>query len=135
MAVVGPKGNLLLMVSGEGKKDLIDACIQQALKFYPPETFRYDPIPISLERDKTGNGLADTGLRFPAKLAFDDSGDRLFISDSNHNRILVTSSDGAFIDAIGSGRIGSGRRRTWSWWTWRWPRRCDARWAFQRWRR
>ena len=106
MAVVGPKGNLLLMVSGEGKKDLIDTCIQQALKFYPPEVFRYDPIPIALERDKSENALTETGLRFPAKLAFDDSGERLFISDSNHNRILITSPDGAFIDAIGSGRIG-----------------------------
>ena len=103
MAVVGPKGNLMLMVSGEGNKELIDACITAALAFYPKDIFRHDPIPMSPEKDKL---RIDSPLRYPGKLAIDTEGGRLFISDSNHHRIVVTGLDGRFIDTIGSGRIG-----------------------------
>lgn len=107
MAVLGPKGNMLLMVSGEGNKEVIDAAIQATLKFYPPELFRHDPIPIQLERDKMiENDAPSSPLKFPAKLASDPESGRLFISDSNHNRIVVTSLDGTFIESIGNGRIG-----------------------------
>ena len=103
MAVVGPKGNLMLMVSGEGNKELIDACITAALAFYPKDIFRHDPIPMSPEKDKL---RIDSPLRYPGKLAIDTEGGRLFISDSSHHRIVVTDLDGRFIDTIGSGRIG-----------------------------
>ncbi len=103
MAVVGPKGNLILMVSGEGNKEVIDACITAALTFYPKDIFRHDPIPISLEKAKSP---IDSPLRYPGKLAIDTVGGRLFISDSNHHRIVITTLDGKFIDVIGSGRIG-----------------------------
>lgn len=106
LAVVGPKGNMLLMVSGEGKKDVIDACIKAALDFYPPEVFRYEPLPIDLEKDRDLSGQKPGALRFPAKLAVDSHNNRLFISDSNHNRIVVTDLEGNFISSIGSGRIG-----------------------------
>jgi len=103
MAVVGPKGNLMLMVSGEGNKELIDACITAALAFYPKDIFRHDPIPMSPEKDKK---RIDSPLRYPGKLAIDPDGERLFISDSSHHRIVVTDLDGQFIDTIGTGRIG-----------------------------
>jgi len=103
MAVVGPKGNLLLLVSGEGNKEVIDACITAALAFYPKNIFRHDPVPMSPEKDKQ---RIDSPLRYPGKLAIDTEGERLFISDSNHHRIVVTDLDGTFIDTIGSGRIG-----------------------------
>ena len=103
LAVVGPKGNLMLMVSGEGNKELIDACITAALAFYPKDIFRHDPIPMSPEKDKL---RIDSPLRYPGKLAIDTEGRRLFISDSNHHRIVVTDLDGNSIETIGSGRIG-----------------------------
>ena len=103
MAVVGPRGNLLLLVSGEGNKEVIDACISAALAFYPDKSFRHDPVPMSPEKDKQ---RIDSPLRYPGKLAVDAVGQRLFISDSNHHRIIVTDLDGNFIDSIGSGRIG-----------------------------
>ncbi|MCD8534541.1 MAG: hypothetical protein LR011_07055 [Verrucomicrobia bacterium] len=106
MAVIGPKGNLLLMVSGEGKKDLIDACISETLNFYSPDLFRHDPVPMELERDKPAHTQDEQPLRFPGKLAMDPDQQTLYISDSNHNRILVTSSEGHFLHAIGNGRVG-----------------------------
>ncbi|HEV3415373.1 MAG TPA: NHL repeat-containing protein, partial [Pirellulales bacterium] len=49
---------------------------------------------------------AQTQLRFPGKIVADEAGDRLFISDSNHNRIVVTRQDGALLDVIGAGDVG-----------------------------
>ncbi len=45
-------------------------------------------------------------LAFPGKVLADGPGNRLFISDSNHNRILVTSLDGELRQVIGSGEAG-----------------------------
>ncbi|MEM7233722.1 MAG: thioredoxin-like domain-containing protein, partial [Planctomycetota bacterium] len=67
LAVVGPKGNLLLMASGEGNKDVIDATIQAALDYYPAEIFRHDPLPHTPEAKK----VEKTPLRYPGKLAVD----------------------------------------------------------------
>lgn len=40
-------------------------------------------------------------VRYPGKLASDLAGERLFISDSNNHRIVITDLQGNFIDAIG----------------------------------
>ncbi len=103
LVVVGPRSNLLLMVSGEGNQEVIDACIQAALQHYPAEAFRHEPVPAVLERDRQ---MIDSPLRFPGKLAVDPAGKRLFISDSNHNRIVITDLKGNFLEAAGAGRMG-----------------------------
>lgn len=43
----------------------------------------------------------DSKLRYPGKLASDLSGNRLFISDSNNHRIVITTLSGDFVDHIG----------------------------------
>ncbi len=40
--------------------------------------------------DLVARKVAPTPLRFPGKLLADEAGNRLFISDSNHNRIVIT---------------------------------------------
>ena len=47
----------------------------------------YKPIPLSLEKDNDPR-LFTSPLKFPGKLAIDVLNNRLFISDSNHNRIV-----------------------------------------------
>ena len=103
LAVIGPKGNLMLLASGEGNKELIDACITAALEFYPKNLFRHNPIPLSPEKEKI---TIDSPLRYPGKLAIDTKAKRLYISDSNNHRIVVTDLDGKFVEVIGTGRIG-----------------------------
>ena len=39
-----------------------------------------------------GRRTADTPLRFPGKVLADEAGERLFIADSNHNRIVIAGS-------------------------------------------
>jgi DNA-binding beta-propeller fold protein YncE len=48
----------------------------------------------------------DTPLSFPGKVLADETGGRLFIADSNHNRIVVTTLDGSVTHTIGSGQEG-----------------------------
>ena len=49
---------------------------------------------------------AATPLRYPGKILADEAGGRLFIADSNHNRIVVAKLDGKLEQVIGSGAIG-----------------------------
>jgi DNA-binding beta-propeller fold protein YncE len=58
-----------------------------------------------LERDKVG-ALLETPLSFPAKLAVDEARDRLFIADSNNNRILVTTISGQHLQEVGGAGAG-----------------------------
>lgn len=48
-----------------------------------------DPLPLALEKDKDSR-LLTSPLKFPGKLAVDVENNRLFISDSNYNRIVST---------------------------------------------
>ncbi len=64
-----------------------------------------DPTPLRFEL--AAYEAADTPLRFPGKVLADQESKRLFIADSNHNRIVVTDLDGKLIEVIGTGQIGS----------------------------
>ena len=54
----------------------------------------------SLEREKN-NQIRKSPLRFPGKVATDLDGNRIFISDSNNHRIVITTVEGKFLDQIG----------------------------------
>ena len=59
------------------------------------------PIPgLSAHKEEGGT------LSFPSKIITDEKGSRLFISDSNHNRVLSISLDGKILDVIGGGDVG-----------------------------
>ena len=57
------------------------------------------PVRFELERDKIEPGP----LMYPGKLLADEAGGRLFISDSNHNRIVISSLEGELLDDCGDG--------------------------------
>ena len=61
-----------------------------------------DRRPLNLKPD----AVADTTLAFPGKVLADGPGNRLFIADTNHNRIVITDLDGAAQAVIGSGAAG-----------------------------
>ncbi|XP_034222109.1 protein SUPPRESSOR OF QUENCHING 1, chloroplastic isoform X2 [Prunus dulcis] len=101
-AIVGPNGRLLAQVSGEGRRKDLDDLVEAALLFYGRKKMLDNaPIPLSLEKDNDPR-LVTSPLKFPGKLAIDVLNNRLFISDSNHNRIVVTDLDGHFIVQVGS---------------------------------
>ncbi|KAF6152869.1 hypothetical protein GIB67_011340 [Kingdonia uniflora] len=101
-ALVGPNGKLLAQIAGEGHRKDLDDLVEAALRFYgEKQILQETPIPLSLEKDNDPR-LLSSPLKFPGKLAVDVLNNRLFISDSNHNRIVVTDLDGNFIVQIGS---------------------------------
>ncbi|KAF2307325.1 hypothetical protein GH714_026358 [Hevea brasiliensis] len=101
-AIVGPNGKLIAQISGEGHRKDLDDLVEAALLYYGgKKLLDGTPIPLVLEKDNDSR-LFSSLLKFPGKLAIDVLNNRLFISDSNHNRIVVTDLDGNFIVQIGS---------------------------------
>ncbi len=101
--LVDPAGYVVGRVEGEGNYEAIEQAIGEVVAdFRRRGQLNEQPLKLALERAKIG----DLPLAFPGKLLADAKTDRLFISDSNHNRIVVTKLDGTFVNAIGTGERG-----------------------------
>jgi sugar lactone lactonase YvrE len=101
--LIGPDGRVAGTISGEGKREILDRSIAALLREYPFTAFNPTPLPLTLEQERTPK---KNTLSFPAKLAIDSTQRELFISDSNHHRILVTSLEGKTLQSIGCGLPG-----------------------------
>jgi DNA-binding beta-propeller fold protein YncE len=102
--LIDPAGYVIGAVSGEGNYELIDQVVAKVVdEFRKRGELNEEPLQLTLERAKVG----DLPLAFPGKILADAKGDRLFIADSNHNRIVVTKLDGSLIETIGTGAIGA----------------------------
>uniref|UniRef100_A0A1B8Y556 NHL repeat-containing protein 2 n=1 Tax=Xenopus tropicalis TaxID=8364 RepID=A0A1B8Y556_XENTR len=105
LVILGPQGNLLFCIIGEGHKDQLFLFTSLALKFYRERNeITADGIPARLYKDS----LAPFPLLFPGKVAVDSAGEILVISDTGHHRILVVKNDGQVLHTIGGPK--SGRR-------------------------
>ena len=102
--VIDPAGYVVGAVSGEGNYDLIDKVVAKLTdEFRKRGELNEEPLQLTLERAKVG----DLPLAFPGKILADAKSDRLFIADSNHNRIVVTTLDGTWVNTIGTGERGA----------------------------
>jgi thiol-disulfide isomerase/thioredoxin len=102
--LIDPAGYLILGVSGEGYYDAIDKAISKTIAdFRAKGELNEEPLKLVLERAKVG----ELPLAFPGKILADAGSDRLFIADSNHNRIVVTKLDGTLVETIGTGETGA----------------------------
>jgi thiol-disulfide isomerase/thioredoxin len=103
LVLIDPEGNVLGGESGEGLHDLFDEVIAGVIKHHRAKgTLKEGPVVFDLEE----NRVKDTPLRFPGKVVVDAATDRLFISDSNHNRIVIATLAGKVVDVVGTGAIG-----------------------------
>ena len=104
VAIVDPEGKFVGAQSGEGNRDLLDAVVTQLIKYHRAKgTLDETPLVFETEASK----IQPTALRYPGKVLADEASQRVFISDSNHNRIIVASTSGELLDIIGNGRIGT----------------------------
>ncbi len=102
LVLINPEGYVAGSVSGEGHYEMLDKVIGALItEFSGKGKIDRTPLALALERHKE----PDTLLSFPGKLLV--SSDRLFISDSNHNRIVIADLDGNVKDVIGSGATGT----------------------------
>ena len=101
--LIDPAGYVIGSVSGEGNFEVIDRAIEKTVAdFRQRGELNEDPLKLTLERAKVG----DLPLAFPGKLVADAESDRLFIADSNHNRIVITRLNGTLLETIGTGAPG-----------------------------
>ena len=106
LCVIDPEGNLVARNSGEIDFETLDGFFKKVMPYYRANNL-IKPSPPPLTGQQAGLPEPDTALRYPGKVLADEASDRLYITDSNHNRIVVTQLDGTVLDTIGSGEIGA----------------------------
>ncbi len=104
VAVVDPEGQVVYARNGEFKAEDMAAILKLGIPYYRKKgTLDETPVRFDLAADHA----TATPLRFPGKVLADAASDRLFIADSNHNRIVIAKLDGTLVDVVGSGAIGT----------------------------
>ncbi|CAN9509252.1 unnamed protein product [Ophioblennius macclurei] len=105
LVLLGPRGNLLFSLVGEGHRDRLALFTDAALRHYGARgALKPHAVGIKLYRDS----LPPSILSFPGKVAVDDGSNRLAIADTGHHRVLIVSSSGHLLHAVGGPE--SGRR-------------------------
>ncbi len=103
LVLIDPEGNIVGSDTGEGHYEILDKLIGKLVSdFRSKNLINEKPITLSLEKYKQG----PTYLSFPGKILADETSKRLFIADSNHNRIVITNLEGEVLDVAGNGEIG-----------------------------
>ena len=101
--LVDPTGKPIGYVAGEGHYDLLDQKIGELVHEHRrKKTLDETPLHFQAESDKPRT----TALAYPGKVTADAAGNRLFISDTANNRIVVTDLEGKHLDTIGTGLVG-----------------------------
>lgn len=103
--LIGADGRVVAKGSGEGLRDALDRYIGEALA-----DARDRGILAKRRIDIRRPPLPEHPLSFPGKLAFHPTSGHLFVTDSNHNRIMelkVNGNRAKIVQIIGSGRIGA----------------------------
>jgi DNA-binding beta-propeller fold protein YncE len=104
LALVDPAGNVVTERAGEGFYPEFKETIASLIRSFGAKGL-LDRWPLKLKLEK--HGLPQTVLSFPGKVRADAKGNRLFISDTDHNRIVVAALDsGKVLAVIGSGTRG-----------------------------
>ncbi len=102
--VIDPVGKIVGFTSGEGVYEPFDKIIGKVIEtFDAKKLIDRKPLKLRLERHRSPSSV----LSFPGKVLADAPSNQLFISDSNHNRIVSLSlSDSSVKEVIGNGEIG-----------------------------
>lgn len=103
LVLVDPEGYAVWSGSGENSAEQIEPLVKKSLSYYRQKGVLDEaPVHFVLEAERR----QPTPLRFPGKLLADPAGQRLFIADSGHHRLVVARMDGTLLEVIGSGEPG-----------------------------
>ncbi|MGB9428322.1 MAG: thioredoxin-like domain-containing protein [Gammaproteobacteria bacterium] len=103
LTVIDPAGNVVGQVSGEGHYELLNKAIGTLVREFAAN-HEINSRPLWFNDIRLT--MPDTQLLYPGKVLADAAHDRLFIADSNHNRIVVTTLTGMVLTVIGDGTKG-----------------------------
>lgn len=91
LVLIDPEGNVVWASSGERDFEELKAVIDRGLPYYRAKgLLKPGPRPAIIGPSRQ----TATPLLFPGKILADEKGGRLFIADSNHNRIVLAKLDG-----------------------------------------
>lgn len=102
LVLIDPEGYVVGSTSGEGHRAALDRAIGTLLDEHRRQGTLGQPMEFRLERE----GVTPSALSYPGKVLADAAGGRLFISDTNHHRVLIAALDGRVQAVVGSGEIG-----------------------------
>jgi sugar lactone lactonase YvrE/thiol-disulfide isomerase/thioredoxin len=101
LVLIDPDGYYVGHASGEGNRDLLDQLIGELVS---RRSHQSRPLSGGLRNRLEKAAAPPTPLAFPSKLVVHS--DCLFLSDSSHHRIVVSSLDGSSHEIIGAGSPG-----------------------------
>lgn len=100
--IIDPAGYVVGYLSGEGKRETLDELIQQLINQHQAKgTINFQEISLTLEKQRQP---LTTPLAFPGKVLATQAG--LFIADSGHHRVVMSSYNGEILHLIGTGKSG-----------------------------
>ena len=103
LVLIDPEGDIIGSETGEGHYEILDRLIGELISRYRSKNLINEKsFPLSLEKYKQGPSF----LSFPGKVLADEASNRLFIADSNHNRVVITNLEGEVLDIAGNGETG-----------------------------
>lgn len=101
--LIDPQGYVVVTVSGEGRRQLLDDLIQQLIAEHAGKgTLSEHFLAEVLQTQLT----LTAPLAFPGKVLVDEVSNTLFIADTGHHRIVITTLDGVLKGTIGTGSAG-----------------------------
>ncbi|MCC5646751.1 redoxin domain-containing protein [Nostoc sp. CHAB 5824] len=102
LIIIDPEGYVIGQISGEGNRDTLDELIQKLIQQHQDKgTINFQEISLTLEKQRQP---LITPLAFPGKVLATPTG--LFIADSGHHRLVMSSFDGEILHLIGTGKSG-----------------------------
>lgn len=102
LIIIDPEGYVIGQISGEGNRDTLDELIQKLIQQHQDKgTINFQEISLTLEKQRQP---LITPLAFPGKVLATPMG--LFIADSGHHRLIMSSFDGEILQLIGTGKSG-----------------------------
>ena len=104
VVLINPEGKIIGRLSDEHVFGSLDPVLAKAVPYFTRKG-TLKPGAISWPLAETRR--PDTLLSYPGKISADPGSHHLFVSDSNHNRILILDAAGRLLDTIGSGSPGA----------------------------
>ena len=103
LILIDPEGYIVASMSGEGAYEAFNGPIAEVIKQFDSKgEIDRNPLKLTLEKEQ----LPQSILSYPGKIVADEKTGRLFFSDSDHNRVIITTLSGEILDVIGSSDEG-----------------------------
>ncbi len=104
LILIDPNGKVIGGTSGEGNYDVLDRTIGEIVREFDKQ-HAIDRTPLSLSLERSTRPVSQ--VSYPGKVIVDSVAKLLYFTDSNHNRIVITSLQGVVQEVIGAGAKGT----------------------------